>query len=245
LVRRADSDDSRRGRRRRRVASVVVFVVTCARSVVAQEPLFDRLGFDKLQLVSLGAAVGRILPSQVEPAMLFAMSADYGEIARSWRVVFGVSYWESRYRDAVVQTFVDTLNQNREPGAIGRVQVSRVSLYDVTFSAEARYVPTYSGELKPYLGIGLAAHVIDAEGKLVNGTFIERSLDNIAAGVFLTAGVSVRLVSHFGIEGSARADLLSGFRSTQVRAGGSYYFGHVRGTTTSSRSGTGANTNRP
>ena len=105
---------------------------------------------------------------------------------------------------------------------------SPVSVYDVTFSTEARYTPTYSGELKPYLGLGLAAHVINAEGKLVNGTFVERSLDNIAAGAFITAGVSLKIFSHFGVEGGARADLLSGFRSTQIRAGASYYFGHIR-----------------
>jgi hypothetical protein len=196
----------------------------------AQEPpLFDRLILDRLQLVSLGASAGRILPSQIEPTTLYAVSADYGEIAPSWHVVFGVSYWQSRYRDAIVQTFVDTLDRNlTNPGGQARVNFSRVSLYDVTFSAEARYTPTYSGELKPFLGIGLSAHVIDAEGKLINGTFVERSLDNIAAGLFVTGGVALRLVPHFGIEGSARGDLLSGFRSTQVRAGGAYYFGHVR-----------------
>jgi hypothetical protein len=98
----------------------------------------------------------------------------------------------------------------------------------VTFSAEARYTPVYSGELKPYFGVGLAAHVLNAEGKLINGTLVERSLDNIAAGSFVTAGVSLKILSHFGVEGGARADLLSGFRSTQIRAGASYYFGHIR-----------------
>jgi hypothetical protein len=195
----------------------------------AQEPLFDRLNLDKLQLVSLGAGYGRIFPSQAEPAAAFSLAADYGEIASSWRVVFGASYCQSRYRDEVVQTFVDTLNGNAAgPSVQPHIQASRISLYDVTFSTEARYTPTYSGELKPYLGFGLAAHVINAEGKLVNGTFVERALDNIAAGVFITGGVSVKLVNHFGIEGGLRADLLSGFRSTQARAGAAYYFGHIR-----------------
>ena len=83
------------------------------------------------------------------------------------------------------------------------------------------------------LGVGFAAHVMNADGKLINGTFVERSLDDIAPGLFVTAGFSLKIVKHFGVEGGARADLLSGFRSTQVRAGGTYYFGHVRGTRTS------------
>lgn len=74
----------------------------------------------------------------------------------------------------------------------------------------------------------MAAHVINAEGQLVDGTFVERALDNIAAGLFVSAGISIKVVRHFGIEGGGRVDLLSGFRSAQVRAGGAYYFGHIR-----------------
>jgi hypothetical protein len=213
---------------KRFLTTIVIAAWVCLPSAGHGQPLFSRLNLDKLQLVSLGAGYGRILPSQVEPTSVFSLQADYGEIARSWRVVFGVSYWDSRYRDLVVQTFVDSLNHNLSNPSGPQIQSSRVNLYDVTFSTEARYTPTYSGELKPYLGFGLAAHVIDAEGKLINGTFVERSLDNIAAGAFLTAGVALRIVNHFGVEGGVRADLLSGFRSTQLRAGASYYFGHLR-----------------
>jgi hypothetical protein len=197
--------------------------------LAAQEPVIDRLNLDKLQLVSLGVGGGRILPSQVEPAMIFGVAADYGEFSPNWHIVFGVSYWESRYRDAVVQTLVDSLNTNHPSGG-ARLTASRISIYDVTFSGQARYTPNYSGEIKPFLGLGIAAHVINAEGKLINGTFVERSLDDIASGFFVTGGFSVKLFSHLGVEGEARADLLSGFRATQIRAGATYYFGHIRGT---------------
>jgi hypothetical protein len=208
----------------------IVGLLVGVRVAGAQEPLFNQLNLDKLQLVSLSAMAGSILPSQAEPTVLYALSADYGEIATSWHIVFGVSYWESRFRDAVVQQFVDSLNKNLSSSGGAQVVPSRISLYDVTFSAEIRYTPTYSGELKPYIGTGIAAHVLNADGHLINGTFVERSLDNIAPGLFVTAGVALKILKHFGIEGGVRADLLSGFRSTQARAGGTYYFGHVRAT---------------
>lgn len=201
----------------------------------AQQSVIDRLGLDKLQIQSLTASYGRILPSQVEPASLYAFTADYGQIAPAWRVVFGFSYWDSRFRDAVVQQFVDSLQQSLSDTS-AHVVASPVRVYDVTIGADVRYTPVYSGELKPFLGIGMAAHVINAEGKLINGTFVERALDDVAAGFYLTGGVSFKLVKHLGVEASVRGDLLSGFRSTQVRAGGTYYFGHVRGTD----NGTGA-----
>jgi hypothetical protein len=198
-------------------------------SAAAQPAIIRRLNLDRLQLAALGASIGPIRVSQTNPSTIYAVAADYGEISPEWRVVFGVSYWESHYTDAVVQAFVDSLNTVPvgSPGS-ARIEPSPISLYDVTFSMEFRWMHSYSGELKPFLGIGLAGHVINAEGKLINGTFVERSLDNIAAGLIGTAGGQLRLLRHFGIEASLRGDLLSGFRSLQARAGGNYVFGHVR-----------------
>ena len=194
---------------------------------------FDRLNFDKLLIASLGGAFGRIQPSQLEPANLVAIQADYGEIAPQWRFVVSGSYWSSRFRASVVQSFVDSLHAHLiDPSGQAAIPVSPVTLYDITFSGEARFTPKYSGDIKPFLGVGIAAHVINADGALIDGTFVERALDDIAAGLFVTTGVSLEIVSHFGIEGLLRGDLLSGFRSTQIRAGATYYFGHVRGTTT-------------
>ena len=206
--------------------------VAAPSAVSAQESIIERLGLDRLQIVSLGASAGRILPSQVDATMVYAISADYGEIAPNWRVVFTSSYWSSKYSDKVVRTFVDTLNKRLvDPSGAARVEPSDISLYDVTVGADLRYTPKYSGELKPFFGIGIAAHVINAEGPLIQGTFVERSLDDIAGGMYLTTGVSFRLVQNIGFEGSVRGDLLSGFRSTQARVGAMYFFGRMRGMT--------------
>jgi hypothetical protein len=145
--------------------------------------------------------------------------------------VFNASYWESRFQDAVVQEFVDSLQKSlSDPNA--RVVPSRIKVYDVAFGADVRYVPNYSGELKPFLGVGIAAHVINADGALIQGTFVERALDNISTGLYVTTGVSFKLFHHLGVEGAVRGDLVSGFRSTQIRAGAWYLFGHIRGSKT-------------
>ena len=63
------------------------------------------------------------------------------------------SYWESRFRDAVVQrSSIRSTSASSIPRGSARVQASQISLYDVTFSAEVRYIPKHSGELKPFLG---------------------------------------------------------------------------------------------
>jgi hypothetical protein len=143
--------------------------------------------------------------------------------------VFGASYWESRFEDDVVQAFADSLQKSlSDPASI--VVPSPIRIYDVTFSADLRYTPHYNGWIKPFGGVGIAAHVVNAEGKLIKGTFVERSLDDIAGGLYATGGVTLQLLSHFGVEASARGDLLSGFRSTQVKIGAAYLLGHRRET---------------
>lgn len=212
----------------RRGALVVLLAVTSQRAR-AQEPLIERLTLDKLQLTSLGVAYGRIIPSQTEATGLYMVTADYGELLPNWRVIFGVSYWESRYRDEVVRAFVDSLNKNLDnPSGDAQVLPSTISLYDVTFSAETRYTPPGSAAMKPFIGLGIATHVVNADGKLINGTLVERAIDNIQPGLFLNGGISLKIEKHLGFEAVVRGDLVSSLRSMQLRAGGSYYFGHVR-----------------
>jgi hypothetical protein len=213
----------------RLTAAASVVLLGIAPGPAAAQGFLDRLDLDRLQISSLGASFGHINPSQVVPTNLYGLSADYGEIERDWRLVFGTTYWESRFRDNVVQGFVDSLQKSLSDTA-ARVVPSPIKLYDVTFSLEGRYTPTRSGDLRPFIGVGIAAHVINAEGKLIKGTFVERSLDDIAAGLFVDGGATLRVLPRFGIEGSARGDLLSGFRSLQLRGGALYYFGRLHAT---------------
>jgi hypothetical protein len=119
--------------------------------------------------------------------------------------VIDVSFWESRYTDAAVAAFLDSLRRSvSDPTNDFSVVNSHVQVYDVIFSAAARWQSSSAVAIRPFIGVGIAAHVVNAEGQLINGTFVERALDNISTG------------------------LLSGFRSLQLRAGALYIFGPPR-----------------
>jgi hypothetical protein len=208
--------------------ALVVCGLLLGASAVRAQAGFDSIGLDRLQIQSLGISAGWVNPSQLKPTNLYALQADYGPVAPGWRASFGVSFWDSRFRDGVVQAFTDSLQKSLSTQT-AFVEPSRITVYDVTFSLGLHYTPpTLNGDFRPYFGFGAAAHVINAEGKLINGTFVERSLDEISAGLFVSTGLTIRVIRHFGIEGLVRADMLSGFRSIQARFGGNYYFGRVR-----------------
>ena len=90
----------------------MVLALVGASSARAQEPAFERLQLDRLQLVSLGAGAGSIAPSQVVPTTIYALASDYGEISPAWRLILRISYWDSRFKESVVKAFTDTLQNN-------------------------------------------------------------------------------------------------------------------------------------
>ncbi len=199
-----------------------------ARPASAQDVLSDRMQLDRIQLVSLGAGAGSIAPSQVDPTSVFVLSSDYGEISPAWRVLFRISYWESKFKNSVVQAFVDTLQSNLVNPTATTIRPSDVTLYDATFAIGARRLLIPRAAITPFFSGGIAAHVINAEGPLIKGTFVERSLDGIASGVFAEGGLRVRVIRRVLLEAALRGDLLSGFRSAQWYAIGSYFFAEPR-----------------
>lgn len=206
--------------------AVVLASVVAARGARAQEEgsLFERLNLDRLRLSSAGVAVGRAQPSKMLPADVYAVAADYGEIVPRWRVVFTATYWSTRFTDKVVRAFEDSLRRVIvDPSGDDTLHVGRVRVSDIAVGADLRWSPL-AGAARPYLGGGLLAHVINAEGRLIDGTFVENALDNIAAGVSAVAGVDVTLAKHLGLGLEARYDLTSGVRYGSVRAVGSYHF---------------------
>lgn len=195
---------------------------------VHAQSLVERLQLDRLQLVSLGGGAGSIAPTQVERTTIFGLTADYGQISPAWRMQFRITYWESRFKQSVIDDFADTLQRSLVDPSATTVRRSPISLYDVAFALGARRLLAPSGEISPFVTAGFAGHVINAEGDFIKGTFVERALDDIAVGIFGEAGLRARLLRRVLLEASVRGDLLSGFRSMQWMATGSYYFGEAR-----------------
>jgi hypothetical protein len=189
--------------------------------------IWTRLGIDRLRLSGVGVAIGGVKPSQMEPTTAFTLEADYGEIVPSWRVVFVTDVWSSRldrgalsrYRDALRRIVVDPAGD--DTFNIGRVRVS-----DIALGVDGRYSPrrARSEFLRPYVGAGIAAHVLNGEGRAIANTFVERSLDNIAVGPSVAAGLDAVFFQHVTLGMQARYDLVSGARYGSIRALGTYLF---------------------
>ena len=197
-----------------------------APATAGAQGVFERLNLDKLKLTAMGASYGSVEPSQMGATQAYSIHADYGEIAERWRVVFTATYWGSRYDDEVVRDYADSLRRSLEdPEGNARLIAAGVSVSDIAIGGDVRWSPRFRFlRLRPYLGGNVSFHVLNAEGRLIDGTFVERALDNIATGIAAVGGMDVVVLPHISLGGQARFDLLSGLQYSSLRLVGTYLF---------------------
>jgi len=191
----------------------------------AQGSWLERLGIDKLRFTALGAQVGRVNPHGIEPATSYSLQVDYGEITPNWRIYFNATYWGSRFRDENVREYADSLmNAVDDPTGDAQVVLGDITVSDIVLGADVRRTFIPSAWLRPYVGGGLATHVVNADGRLIDGTFVEHATDVIAVGIAGLAGIDATIVRHVALGAQARYDFLSLARFGSLRVGASYYF---------------------
>ena len=186
--------------------------------------LFERLNLDKLRLAALGTSIGPVAPTGTVPTVAYSLHADYGEISPRWRVVFTATYWDTRYKADVVKRLENKLRESIvDTTRTATFVIGRIKISDIAVGGDLRWTPR-AGAIRPYVGGGILAHVVNVEGKAIQGTFIESALDNIAAGFSAVTGVDVTFARHLSVGAQGRYDLTSGVRYGSLRAVGTYYF---------------------
>ena len=185
-------------------------------------------GIDSLRFGAVGVRVGAVKPLNIESTTSWGLEADYGELRPGWRVAFSVGYWGSRFTDAAVQEYADSLTQIiDDPTGDASVVIDEIDVQTITIAADLRRVWTPVPWLQPHVGGGIASHLLNADGPLIDGTFVERAVDNVVIGVAGLAGATIVLFDHLAIEAQARYDLFSLARHASVRGGISWYFDRV------------------
>jgi Outer membrane protein beta-barrel domain len=205
------------------LCAIALMLMTLAAPACAQN-IFQRLDLDKLRLEGIGAVVGPVSPSTVVSTQSYGAQADYGEITPHVRVGFSAGFWSSRFTDKVVQQFIQQLEQSLSNPA-DSIKFDRVKVSTISVEADIRYVPTNThAAVRPYVGGGVGLHIVNAESKLIHGTFVESALDNIGAGISAIAGVDFLPTHRVSIGLEARYTVLGTLRFGTVRAGGMFHF---------------------
>lgn len=201
-----------------------------ARQIRAERQRGDpvtRFQIDRLRLSAVGAAAGLAVPDEVRITPLYSVWADYGEVARDVRAVFGVMLWASEFRRTAVDEFARAIGA---AAGSDSVRLGRIRASDVVLHADLRWRPRTirgwrtPGAVRPWVGAGFGVHLLDVQGAPVTGTFVERALDGVAGGAAASVGLDLVVTPSVQFTGQARYDLFSGAHFASVRTGVSYIF---------------------
>ena len=201
-----------------------VAILMAVASPARAQSIFQKLDLDKLRLEGFGGVVGPVSPSTVVSTQSYGVQADYGEITPHVRVGFSGSFWSSRFTDKTVDQFITQLELSLSDPA-DSIKFDRVKVSTISVEADVRYIPTNTrAAVRPYVGGGFGLHIVNAESKLIQGTFVESALDNIGAGISAIAGVDFLPTHRVSVGLEARYTVLCTLRFGTVRAGGMFHF---------------------
>ena len=210
----------------RSVDSLLAGVATVAvmSAPAGAQSIWQKLDLDQLRLEGIGVATGPVSPSTIVSVPSYGVQADYGELARHFRVGFSGSFWSSRYNDKTVARFITQLDKSLADPT-DSVKTDRVKVSTISIEADLRYLPTSAhAAVQPYVGGGLGLHIVNAQSKLIENTFVESALDNIGAGISAIAGVAILPAHRVSVGVEARYTVLGTLRFGTVRAGAMFHF---------------------
>lgn len=204
------------------VAALILVAVSAAPA--RAQTIWQKLDLDKLALEGIGIATGPVSPSTIVSVPSYGVQADYGEIARHFRVGFSGSFWSSRFNDKTVDRFITQLGKSLADST-DSIKFDRVKVSTISLEVDLRYLPTSArAAVQPYIGGGIGLHIVNAQSKLIENTFVESALDNIGAGISAIAGIAILPAHRVSVGVEARYTVLGTLRFGTVRAGAMFHF---------------------
>lgn len=181
--------------------------------------------YENLSFRGIGFDIGYIWPSKVESTNAWGMRVDMGYLGPGLRIVPTLGYWNSTIRSAELDRLADQINQLpalREAGVeISGADLGRISWSDLAVGLDGQFVwLTPVRGLQSYLGVGVAAHILNGRGESIEDTFVEDLLDSITAGFTGIAGAEYEVLERFRVFGEARYTLMSDLHFGGLHIGG-------------------------
>lgn len=176
--------------------------------------------YENLTFRGIGFDVGRIWPSNLDPATTFRLRMDLGYLGPGVRIMPSIAYWKSSVEESEIAAFESQLEAR---GATG-VELGEIDLSDLTLQLDAHFVWTTPIELLVYVGAGAGLHLLNGQGSSIDDTFIEDLFDSIMPGVTALAGLEYPLVDRLRIYGEGHFSIVSDILNPGVTVGAALMF---------------------
>ncbi len=183
--------------------------------------------YEDLEFRGIGAEVGRIWPSQVEPTTSFGLRLDLGLIGPHVRIIPTARFWSSSLREGELENLANQiiLVCERQPNAVcpETLNLGEIRLSDLELATDAHFLFFPESMISPYAGLSLGLHLLNGRGDFIDGTFVEDLLDAVAPGLGSVAGVTLGVGRTLQVGVEARYMLASDVRYGSVGISGAWF----------------------
>tara|TARA_B100000405_G_scaffold99245_1_gene69085 strand:- start:2831 stop:3280 length:450 start_codon:yes stop_codon:yes gene_type:complete len=131
-------------------------------------------------------------------------------------------YWTSSMNagDIVgLKDRVQDLVAEQNDGVRPTLDLGRIDYTDIAIGADVHVVWELPMDVLTFGGLGVTAHVMNGDGEVIRGTFVEDLLDSVEAGFNLHVGTEYPVTDDMRFYANGRYEVMPDLQYLQVRLG--------------------------
>jgi len=185
--------------------------------------------YENLSLRGISFDVGYLYADNVENTRTLGVQFDLGFLGPGFRLMPGVTYWESEMAQAEVDEFETRLGMlTEDQGGTtppGGFDLGGIERSDIVVGLDGHYLWAIPLNLFFSAGVGLSVHFLDGSGPAIDDTFVEDLLDSVSAGFNLHAGLEYPIADRIRIHGGSKIEVLGDLNYIEFRGGLTFIWG--------------------
>ena len=210
-------------------ATLAGVVVTSAAPCETRAQELADYDYENLSFRGISFDVGYLYADKVEDTRTLGVRFDLGFLGPGFRIMPGVTYWESTLAQTEVgqfQTRLGTLTAD-QGGTVpaGGFDLGDIDRKDIVVSLDGHYVWAVPLNLFFSTGVGLSVHFLNGSGPSIDGTFVEDLLDSVSAGFNLHAALEYPIADRIRIHGGSKVEILGDLNYVEFRGGLTFIWG--------------------
>ena len=210
-------------------ATLAGVVVTSAAPCETRAQELADYDYENLSFRGISFDVGYLYTDNVEDTRTLGVRFDLGFLGPGFRIMPGVTYWESTLAQTEVgrfQTRLGTLTAD-QGGTVppDGFDLGDIDRKDIVVGLDGHYVWAVPLNLFFSTGVGLSVHFLNGSGPSIDGTFVEDLLDSVSAGFNLHAALEYPIADRIRIHGGSKVEILGDLNYVEFRGGLTFIWG--------------------
>ena len=212
-------------------ATLVGVVLTSVAPFQAPAQELADYDYENLSLRGISFDLGYLYADNVENTRTLGVQFDLGFLGPGFRLMPGVTYWESEMAEGEVSEFETRLSELTEDQGgttpAGGFDLGDIVRSDIVVGLDGEYVWAVPLNLFFSAGVGLSAHFLNGSGPGIDDTFVEDLLDSVSAGFNIHAGLAYPIGDRVRIDGGAKLEVLGDLNYIQLSGGLTFIWGEL------------------